>query len=50
MESILSSYRVKISPQAYEELDGIYKYIATNLSNPTAAFSKRDGDRYTKLR
>ena len=39
MESILSSYRVKISPQAYEELDGIYKYIATNLSNPTAAIN-----------
>ena len=32
----MSSYRVKISPQAYEELDGIYKYIATNLSKPTA--------------
>ena len=39
MESILSSYRVKISPQAYEELDSIYKYIATNLSNPTAAIN-----------
>ena len=35
----MSSYRVKISPQAYEELDGIYKYIATNLSNPTAAIN-----------
>ena len=39
MECILSSYRVKISPQAYEELDNIYKYIATNLSNPTAAIN-----------
>ena len=39
MECILSSYRVKISPQAYEELDSIYKYIATNLSNPTAAIN-----------
>ena len=35
----MSSYRVKISPQAYEELDGIYKYIATNLSNPAAAIN-----------
>nr|DAN12086.1 MAG TPA: ParE toxin of type II toxin-antitoxin system, parDE [Caudoviricetes sp.] len=35
----MSSYGVKISPQAYEELDGIYKYIATNLSNPTAAIN-----------
>lgn len=35
----MSSYRVKISPQAYEELDSIYKYIATNLSNPTAAIN-----------
>jgi addiction module toxin, relE/stbE family len=35
----LSSYGVKISPQAYEELDGIYKYIATNLSNPAAAIN-----------
>ena len=39
MGSILSSYRVKISPQAYEELDGIYKYIATNLSNLAAAIN-----------
>ena len=38
-ENILSSYGVKISPQAYEELDGIYKYIATNLSNPAAAIN-----------
>ena len=35
----MSSYGVKISPQAYEELDGIYKYIATNLSNPNAAIN-----------
>jgi len=35
----LSSYRVKISPQAYKDLDSIYKYIATNLSNPTAAIN-----------
>lgn len=35
----MSSYRVKISPQAYGELDSIYKYIATNLSNPTAAIN-----------
>ena len=35
----MSSYRVKISPQAYEELDGIYKYIATNLSIPTASIN-----------
>ncbi|WP_298789790.1 type II toxin-antitoxin system RelE/ParE family toxin [uncultured Campylobacter sp.] len=35
----MSSYRVKISPQAYEELDGIYKYIATNLSNPAATIN-----------
>lgn len=35
----MSSYGVKISPQAYEELDGIYKYIATNLSNPAAAIN-----------
>ena len=35
----MSSYGVKISPQAYEELDGIYKYIVTNLSNPAAAIN-----------
>ena len=30
-------YKIKITPKAYDDLDGIYAYIAKELSNPSAA-------------
>ena len=35
----MSKYKVLISPQAYEELEAIYKYIAMSLLSPAAANS-----------
>ena len=35
----MSKYKVLISPQAYEELEAIYKYIAMSLLSPGAANS-----------
>ena len=35
----MNKYKVLISPQAYEELEAIYKYIAMSLLSPAAANS-----------
>ncbi|WP_234399511.1 type II toxin-antitoxin system RelE/ParE family toxin [Campylobacter concisus] len=35
----MNKYKVLISPQAYEELEAIYKYIAMSLLSPGAANS-----------
>ena len=35
----MNKYKVLISPQAYEELEAIYKYIALSLLSPDAANS-----------
>ena len=45
----MSKYKVLISPQAYEELEEIYKYIALSLPSPAAANSTLEAIKNTIL-
>jgi prophage lambdaSa04, relE/parE family protein len=45
----LNKYKVLISPQAYEELEAIYKYIALSLLSSGAANSTLEAIKNTIL-
>ncbi|WP_460179022.1 type II toxin-antitoxin system RelE/ParE family toxin [Campylobacter concisus] len=45
----MNKYKVLISPQAYEELEVIYKYIALSLPSPAAANSTLEAIKNTIL-
>ena len=45
----MNKYKVLISPQAYEELEAIYKYVALSLLSPGAANSTLEAIKNTIL-